>query len=128
MSSPFRTKEFFKLKSKWDKKLVKSGFKDIEQDEEHLKLWSSHFFKVNYNKTQFEAKEDYYRLASQFLYEHLFKNELELKIWKFHSEGTSIRDISALLRKKGTKVHRNGVHTIVKSLCKAMLQKYKING
>lgn len=121
--SQFKTKEFLALKKKWDKKLKSSGFEDIEQDDGNLKLWSSHFFKVRFNETLFGAKEEYYRLAGQFLHEKVFKDHKTKLIWQLHSEGISIRDIVIALKKRGFKAYKNAVHRIVQDLTEQMLEK-----
>lgn len=121
--SQFKTKEFLALKKKWDKKLKSDGFEDIEQDDGNLKLWSSHFFKARFNETLFGAKEEYYRLAGQFLHEHIFKEQKTKLIWQLHSEGISIRDIVKALKKRGFKAYKNAVHRVVQDLTEQMLKK-----
>lgn len=121
--SQFKTKEFLALKKKWDKKLEKSGLENIEQDDGNLKLWSSHFFKARFNATLFGAKEEYYRLAGQFLHEHVFEDHKTKLTWQLHSEGVSIRDIVIALKKRGFKAYKNAVHRVVQDLTERMLEK-----
>ena len=99
MSSQFKTKEFKTLKNSWYSKLKKSGFNDIEQDENLLKVWDNKHFLVRYGDS-FKAKEEYFRIAGQFLYEYEFENKLEKHIWTKHIEGLSVHDIAKFLYKK----------------------------
>lgn len=120
--NPFKTKEFETLNKLWKKKLEKSGFKDIEQDEDNLKLWYSEYYKTRYTTTTFQAKEEYYRLASQFLHSNKFKNKKEEVIWTLYSEGLSIRNIVKVLKSRNFKAYKNEVNKIVRTLSKIMLE------
>lgn len=123
MSSPFRTPEFLELKNKWYKKLEDKGFKDVEQDEDHLKQWHSSYFKHPSHVISFEAKEEYYRLAGQFTYEHKFKNKTESFIWQQHSDGVTMPKIVDKFRKKGIKINLAKVHGIIHRLADEMIKK-----
>lgn len=112
--------EFKKLQAKWYEKLKKKGFQDIEQQDGNLKVWSSHLFKSSYNEITTPAKEDYYRIAGQFLHEYKFENAAEKLIWRLHSDGHSIRHIVQTLKKKGLKAHKNGVHAKIQRLARKM--------
>lgn len=123
--------EFLALQAKWYGKLKKSGFKDAEQDEDHLKVWSSRLFNGTVNGQQFtqkrsyyESREDYYRLAGWFLNEYPFKTPKDKLIWQLHSEGISIRNIILILKKKHFKVHVRMVHPLLKELTKTMIDQY----
>lgn len=116
-----KSKEFKALKAKWYKKLKDTGFEDIEQDETYLKVWSSYFFKVNYNATLFEAKEDYYRMAGYFLNEHKFESEYDRLVWSMHADGLGIREIAKRLRRKKMKAYVTLVHSVVRRLSKVMV-------
>lgn len=126
--SPRPAKSFKSLQTEWYKKLKDSGFNDIEQDEDNLTQWSSSkIYRGQNNGASFEdamlkreMTTEYYRLAGQFLHEHVFKNDKEKLIWRLHSEGLSLRDISATL-----KSNKDAVHAIVKPLAKIMLQRGK---
>ena len=99
MAKPFNeTDEFKQLNAFWRKKLEESGFKDAEQDDGNLKQWTSHYFKVRHTGVRAEAKEMYYRRASQFLHEHAFKTDQERSIWELHASGLSIRGIARKLQ------------------------------
>lgn len=122
MSSPFKTKEFLELNKKWQKKLKKSGFEDIEQDENSLKSWSM-IFLLNYEPITWKAKEDYYRLAAQMLQDYKFSSKTEKFIWEEHAKGTSIRSIVKLLKRKGIKTYKCKVHATIKNLVKEIIAK-----
>ncbi len=111
-----------KLQAKWYAKLEKAGFKDIEQDDDNLKQWHSHRFLVsnNYSKDKFDDKENYFRLAGQFLHEHKFQSVLDKKIWEAHSEGLSVREIVKTLKQKNIKVYKNLVHVTITRLAAIM--------
>lgn len=118
-----KTKEFKDLQTKWYKKLEQSGFKDAEQDDGHLKVWHSHFFKVRWNSDKFHAKEDYYRLTAQFLHDYTFANDRERTIWQLHSEGKSIRSIVKTLKDQGYKASKDSVHLVIKQISQEMIIK-----
>lgn len=122
MSSPFRTPEFLELKNKWYEKLKKKGFNDIEQDEEHLKQWSS-YFKIKYHKTTFEAREEYYRLAGKFLHDNKFKSKTDFFIWNQHSSGATMAKIKDRLKEKGIVFQFNKIHEVIHRLAKEMVEK-----
>lgn len=110
------SKEFKELQEKWYAKLKKKGFEDIEVGEDQLKSWSSHYYKCRFTADSFKAKEDYYRLAAQFLNDNKFKNRTEKLVWRLHSEGMSIRDITAYLATKGKKTYKDWVQVTIARL------------
>lgn len=124
-SSPFKTKEFKALKAKWDKKLEKSGFDDIERDG-NLKLFHSVYFADprRYDENVVEAKHQYYNIAGVFLNEHKFANTLEKKIWQLHSEGKSIREIEKALAKV-YRTYKDHIHKTLQALQAEMINKCK---
>ena len=82
--------------------MKQSGFQDVENRDETLKFNSSFFATTSnatHNEIQMSAKQDYYRLASQFLNGHIFRNSIEEKIFALHSEGVSARNIVKILKK-----------------------------
>lgn len=115
--------EFKKLQKEWYAKAKESGFDDIEQEDGNLKVWSHQFFKVRHNQTLFEAKQEYYRLAGQFLHSHKFADDVEKKIWEYHAtDATSIRDIVKELANIGVKTNKNKVNAILRNLSEQMLK------
>lgn len=94
--------EFEKLKKKWYSKLKESGFEDIEQDEDRLKVWSSDF-RLDKSTKLAESKEAYYYMAGNFLNDYKFENQVDKIIWEKHAEAMSVRDIAVLLKETGVK-------------------------
>lgn len=118
-----KTKEFKKLQAEWYSKLEDEGFQDVEQDEEHLKRWTSSFFKTRYNPTLWKAKEEYYRAAGHFLHDYKFSNDTEKLIWELHGEAMSIRNIALVLKAKGIKSYKRRIHETIQKLAKEMVNK-----
>lgn len=119
------TKEFKALKAKWDKKLVDSGFEDIEQEDGNLKFWAAHSYIKRHDQIKIEAKEEYYRLAGHFLFDYKFETLKEKEIWQLHSEGVPFRDISIILNKKNVKTNKDSVNKVVAQLMAKMLELYQ---
>lgn len=113
-------KDCSKIKRLWEIKLEKSGLGNIEQQDGNLKIWSSYFFKTRYDETKFKAKEDYYRMASQFLNDYHFQNDVDRFIWSQHADGISAKDIVKMLKIKGVSSYKNGVHRVIKRLTRLM--------
>lgn len=115
-------KEFLKLKKFWYKKLEKSGFSDCEQDEDNLKIWDGHRIKAKYTPDTFQAKEEYYRMAGNFLNDHTFEDKMDKLIWEFHTEGHSAPEIVRMFKKKKVIITLNRVHKLTKRLADEMLK------
>lgn len=121
--------DFQKEKKKWYAILKESGFKDIERNEADLKINSSRFFiRSRYNRTLWEAKAEYYRMAEAFLNEYRFKSKLEKVIWEYHTNAIGVRDIAKLINAAlGPTFNKNQVHAIVKALSIKMKNRYLPN-
>ena len=120
--SVFKGKKFEALKDKWYDKLKAEGFNDIESDENNLKEWDTSIFS-RYDQNTIGAKEEYFRLAGQFLNSHKFEDAREKLIWELHAEGLSFNDIAKKLKSKRYKVcSRSSMHITVKKLTEEMLQ------
>lgn len=140
-SKYYQTSEFKKLNAKWSKKLEKSGFEDIEQPADfksgapdgNLKKWSASFFSnpSRFDAAKYEAKEEYYRLAGQFLHEHRFSHRDEKALWEMHSEGLSIDSIVSMFKAKkieytmGRKINRRFTHETILRLVAIMTRNLK---
>ena len=128
------SKEFKELQKKWDSKLEKSGFEDIEQRQDGmLKRWSSRIFTAKMNGAYFEDKQEYYkskqeyfRLAGHFLHEYDFKTTKERTIWEMHAEGASMDKITATLKSGHFKANRNVVQRTIERLSKIMKANAKV--
>lgn len=116
--------DFQKLKAKWYKKLEKSGFFDIEQDEQHLKSYSSQFQRER-SVLSWEAKEAYYHMCDLMLNEYKFASRLERIIWEYHSNAISFRDIATILNKtRVVTITKDTVYRVVKRIEHRMKLKY----
>lgn len=114
MNSPYKTAKFLKLKKLWDRKLLKSGLNDIEDQNspnEFLKRWDSSWFKSRMEPAEFKAKETYYQNAEWFLSVHKFLPGLDKKIWTMHATGFELLEIA-----KKLKCTRNKVYTCLQRL------------
>lgn len=125
MPSP-KPKTLNQLYAIWDKKLKRSGFNDIEQrKDENLKTWSS-IFPLRHSTVSIYAKQEYYRAAGHFLYDHKFETPIQRRMWELHSQGVSIRHIVKMLDKQNITTYKRQVHEILQSLTKIMLHKIEI--
>jgi 23S rRNA A2030 N6-methylase RlmJ len=117
------SKEFKKLRDKWYKRLKDSGFVDIENKNGELLTSHADYFRYRQKmlgSTTFEVKEEYYRLARQFLSDHKFADKREMLIWEYHSEGKSIREIVRRLKARGHTAYKDLVSNTVKELSQLM--------
>lgn len=115
-----KTKEFLELNKKWQEKLKKSGFEDIEDGKEELLVSSAIFKKKKFLKT-YKIKEEYYYMATHFLNEYRFDSNIDRVVWTYHVEAISARDISKLLKKlKLGNIEKSSVSTIIVKLRRAM--------
>lgn len=123
MSFPFNSDAFKRLKAQWYSKLAKSGFEDIERNENELILWHSEYFLGDrrHATAVVEGKINYYRIAGQFLHDHAFNNAHEKEMWRLHAEGKSIRDIMKVLKK----FSKRKVHTVLTTLEAEMINRWK---
>lgn len=126
-------KELQKLQKLWKYKLKRSGFKDIEN--KHGDVMVSTFDRVRSGwnngmsyetiKVKHDAAEEYYRLAGHFLHDHKFESSLDLRIWTFHSQGKSVREISRLLKISKIKYTKSPVHRVIERLKILMVERYR---
>lgn len=117
----YSTQKFNALDKKWKNKLKKSGFNDIEQDEDHLKQWHSRYFMSRFHPNTFKSQQEYYQLAGAFLHEYAFATPLERMVWECHSEGMAIKQIYNHLVEQDCKMHLSGIRRVVKNLTKIMV-------
>lgn len=91
--------EYKRLRDIWYAKLAKDGFEDIEdKDSRNLKKWSVKLV-LHVPQVAREAREQYYRMATDFLNDYKFKSSLEKIIWEYHANGMGVRDIADTLKK-----------------------------
>jgi hypothetical protein len=119
-----KPKSYEEIRAIWYKKLEKSGFKDIEQDEDDLKVWSTLFTRKRTKELK-ESREAYYYMAQSFLNDYKFANNIERVIWEYHTGGIGIRDIVKTLSKAGVQnCKRNKTWTIINRLRNSMKKMY----
>lgn len=99
----FNSKSYKALQDKWYKK---AGF-EVEFSEFYEVKTPGRYIYDEYGHERFLAKERYYQLAGQFLYDYSFKTQIQKKIWELHSEGITIRQIAEILRLSKSVIHRN---------------------
>lgn len=122
--SPFRTREFKKLFQKWNERLIASNHDEIEDFSVDIpipKQWALRY--ANMDREAFKAKEQYYRLARGFLFQHIFKNKVHYRIWELHTEGVPIREIANILGMK--KLRKSMVSRIVLEIRKELKKSWK---
>ena len=128
MAKPKRQPNYEELRDTWYKKLKDSGFEDIEQDEDTLKRWDSHYFTKRRNLTEsggWQAKAAYYSMAGRFLNEYKFDTPLEQAVWEYHANGLGRRDISKILKAaKLTKLSHASIGIIIYKLKMKMYDMY----
>lgn len=128
MMAKFWTSEKFKkLKHKWEEKLKKSGFEDVEKEiNGHVTLKSYSSCESRYAgiyrfapTVVREGKEDYYRILSQKVHLELnFEDESDKLIMEWTAEGRKVKDISEELKrllpdgKQRSKHYRNTIRYV----------------
>jgi len=108
-----KSPEFKALKALWYKKLVKTGFEDIERDEYTLDRYHTFDFPGQEPLT-FEMRQRYFELANQLLHGHTFRSAKERAIWQKHASGWTIRDIAKKYKHK----NHNQVQLVIERLAK----------
>lgn len=107
--------EYEKQREKWYGKLKKSGFRDIEHDDDTLTEYSSVYFK-KHTFEEIEAKQRYHDMAISFLEHYKFETNKDRIIWEYHANNISVRDIAELLKKVKIRTNRNSVSQVVRRL------------
>lgn len=101
------TKDFKKIQKEWYSKLKESGFDDIEVEEKgkiRLKKWDSVYFFCRHTSDEFFMKKKYYEMVTDFLNSYPFDREQDRTVWKFHSEGLTVRAIAEETQMKSCQV------------------------
>lgn len=125
----YDTKDFQKLDAKWQEKLKKSGFRDIEyrvagKPGDYMVGPNPEYFIRRYSPD----KEFYFECATQWTW-HLRRSQWgqktpegrrAVRIWALHSQGNSFADIV-----KSTDFTRGVVARVVRDQKKAMLEAVK---
>lgn len=84
--------KFKQLKAKWDRKLAKSGFNDIEHGDKLLRHDGDWFHK-HINTLQYENTTKFYNQCVRFLTNHEFQTKEHEHIWMLFSEGETLEEI-----------------------------------
>jgi hypothetical protein len=89
---------FKNLQKKWDKKLEKSGFQDIENRRGYFVDHKSFYdltLRKNFSTTDtFENTRSYYSIARSIATNYKFPSEEMKMIWTMHSEGQTLSEIA----------------------------------
>lgn len=104
-------REFLVLQKKWDQKLAKTGFSDIEDRRtQQLRNW-------NYsNYTYKRDKEEYYRLAAQYLHVARFKSKMHKKVWSLFCQGYTQLKIGRQLKLSGVREGRRKAQAYIEDV------------
>lgn len=98
-----------KLTKVWYDKLRDSGFKDVERLDGRLntadknnsplhdEYFSSQGGKDRSSLVWKESVQEYYRLASQFLFDKDFEDSIDKTIWEYHSQGLTHKEVAKKL-------------------------------
>ena len=109
------TSNFKELQKKWDKKLSKSGFEDIEKTVggDRVLISSSNPYRDSANTVMKESKEEYFRTMTQNAYHCKYDNTLDRLILTRYVSGATIKEICEEIKKKGSSKHRETVRLVI---------------
>lgn len=108
--------EYKAIQKEWYSKLKQSGFEDIESFDS--KGVPNDLMKtdvrIDYSKDPSinQARQDYYRFASQFVYDNVWESVFDKTVWDLHSEGKTEREI--LESFKPAKIGKTSIHNSIK--------------
>lgn len=94
----YQSARFREINREWQKKLKESGFSDIEYtfpngDTSGLTKPAIGVCGPQPSLQKYNARIEYYTMASKFLHDFKFSTRLDFKIWELHSDGFSYRKI-----------------------------------
>lgn len=116
-----------KLRDEWYEKLKKEGFVDIEaystSGSNGPKGPSSNFNRPRMRLSR-EDKIAYTEMATTFLHEFAFQEELHKVIWEYHVNGLYAIDIVKTLHKVNIVLCKSEVQDLVRLLRKTMMKMY----
>ena len=78
---------------------------------------------MRYEPEIFDIKKHYFEMCQEFLNTYSFNDLFHREVFKFHSEGYSLREISQILLKQGIKAKKDTVNSIVKKYVTIMKEK-----
>lgn len=110
----YQTKKFKELNKKWNQKLQKTGFEDIEREVNGTRLIKQYASNWARNADQeiIEAKSKYIDLLQQKVNEFIFEDRIEQFIMGNLSQGNKISEIVEELELAGIDIHRQTVRFI----------------
>jgi len=88
-----QAKQFKQLQAKWYAKLSKSGFEDIEANDNKLKRYDAEYFLSTSVDKAMETLQ-YYKQCEEFLREHNFFSKSDRGIWRLHCTGMTEEEIA----------------------------------
>ena len=83
-----------KLVEKWEKILAKHGLEDLEDSKGRLKSWHSFKFQAQFSPEEFSERTTYFNQCEDLLRSYTFSRPIERKIWEYHTQGLSVREVS----------------------------------
>lgn len=120
--NPFKTPEFKAQFREWNARLEEEGFKDAENfslDRPPLKTW--HSFRRFRDRMTAQATTDYFDDANEVLHSFRFESERAFRIWAYHCQGLSVRDIEEKLHSQMLGYHgitKTTIHRIITTIQK----------
>ena len=78
---------------------------------------------MRYEPEIFDLKRTYYEQCNEFLNTYNFNDLFHREVFRFHTEGYSLREISAILIKQGIKAKKDTVNSIIKKYITLMKDK-----
>lgn len=109
-----KPKDLKSVKSIWYKKLKKSGFYDIEENEHKLKRYDADYF-LHLGVDKATETSQYYSNCEEFLRKHLFFSKSDRYIWRLHCTGMTEVQIA-----KQIGVHESTISRVLSRLRKIM--------
>lgn len=112
------------LQAEWYQRLRETGFDDIEQTAESnakLRSWHSYHFSIQHDPSRFQAKQEYYYKATQYLDHGKFRTKTEKHLWKLHSEGLGLRQIVVVMKTNGFHYNKDQCAAIVRRIKEEMM-------
>lgn len=127
-----------RLQAEWYTKLRKDGFKDIEDAQGRLKSWTISskaackqwsMKSSTYHEqviTKQVAREEYFRLAGHFLFDHDFHSPLERDVWAAHALGYGRLKVYRLVKETYRDLKLGTCRRIIVELIRAMKRLYLV--
>lgn len=92
------------LRREWERRLRESGHVDIEQSNGEL-VNPAHVQRARVRAERGTLTADYYRMAAQWTWTHIWRSRLHRRIWELHGEGMNVRAIERAMVPSGYRHH-----------------------